>query len=166
MPQLLFFFLRQVGIAQDVHNTAPLYNAVRAEHFRYRQDRGDLHDWNASLFEFGRDRSTGASTGPSRGGQNHSLHAVGLELLSNLPPQTAAIGDRVGEPRGRHKTVVQLAHHAGFLEFTQHVYRHQAVRVLLHIAGVIAPVRDFVVLAVPIIEARNAECSPPRVADR
>ena len=98
MPQLSFFLLRQVGIAQDVHNATALHNAVRADHFSYWHDRGDLHDGNTGLFEFGRDRSTAARTGASRGGQNDGLHPVGLELLGNLPPQTAAIGERVGEP--------------------------------------------------------------------
>ena len=118
VPQLLFFLLRQIGITENVHNTAALHNAVRADHFSYWHDRGDLDDGNTGLFEFGRDRSTAACAGASRGGQNHGLHPVGLELLGNLPPQTAAIGDRVGEPRRGHKTVMQLAHHAGFFELT------------------------------------------------
>jgi hypothetical protein len=118
VPQLLFFLLGQISIAKDVHNTTALHNAVRADHLRHWHDRGDLDDGDAGLFEFGRDRSTAASAGASRGGQNHGLHPFGLELLGNLPAQTATIGDRVGEPRRGDKTVMQLAYHAGLFELT------------------------------------------------
>jgi hypothetical protein len=118
VPQLLFFLLGQISIAKDVHNTTPLHNAVRADHLGHWHDRGDLDDGYTGLFEFGRDRSTAASAGASRGGQNHSLDSLGLELLGDLPSQTATIGDRVGEPRRGHETVVQLAHHPGFFELT------------------------------------------------
>ena len=97
VPQLLFFFLGQIGIAQDMYNPTTLYNTVRADHLGHRHDGGNLHDGNTGLFEFGRDRSTAARAGTSRGGQNHSLHPVGFELLGNLPSQTAAIGERVGK---------------------------------------------------------------------
>jgi hypothetical protein len=86
VPQLFFFLLRQIGIAQDVHNTTALHNAVRTDHFSYWHDRGDLHNGNTGFFEFGRDRSTAARAGASRGGQNHGLHPVSLELLGNLTP--------------------------------------------------------------------------------
>jgi hypothetical protein len=99
VPQLPFFFLGQVGIAKDVHNATTLHNAVRADHLGHWHDGGNLYDGNTGLFEFGRDRSTAARAGASRGGQNHGLYPFGLELLGDLPPQTAAIGDRVGEPR-------------------------------------------------------------------
>src|SRR5262245_29664788 len=99
-------------------DTTTLDNAVRADHLRHWHDRGDLDDGYTYLFEFGRDRSTAASAGASRGGQNHGLHSLGLELLGNLPSQAAAIGERVGEPRRRDKTVVQLAHRPGFFELT------------------------------------------------
>jgi hypothetical protein len=32
VPELLFFLLGQIGITKDVHNTAALHNAVRADH--------------------------------------------------------------------------------------------------------------------------------------
>jgi hypothetical protein len=32
VPQLLFFLLGQIGIAQNVHNTTTLHNTVRANH--------------------------------------------------------------------------------------------------------------------------------------
>jgi hypothetical protein len=55
---------------------------------------------------------------------------------------------------------MELAHHPGFFELTQHIYRYQPVWVLLHIAGVLPPVRDFGVLSVQIIEARDVVGAP------
>ena len=118
MPQLLFFLLRQIGITQHVDNATALYNTIRTDHFGDRHDRGHLHHGNASFFEFGRDRSPAASAGPSSGGEDDRLHTFGFQFGSNFLPQTAAIGDGIGQPGGRHKAFMQLAQHTGFFELT------------------------------------------------
>jgi hypothetical protein len=95
LPQLFFLLRRQVWIAADMHNTAPLDHTVRAHHLRHRKHGGHLHDWNARFFELGRDRSAAASGGPSRGGEDHRIDALLLQLLSDLMTQATAIGQRV-----------------------------------------------------------------------
>ena len=49
--------------------------AVGPYHAGYRGDGGDLGYGDASLFEFGCDRSAAASGGPSSGGEHHRIDA-------------------------------------------------------------------------------------------
>jgi hypothetical protein len=56
-------------------NPTALDHTVRAHHLRHRKHGGDLHDWNAGLFEFGRDRSAAASGSTSGGGEDHRIDA-------------------------------------------------------------------------------------------
>jgi hypothetical protein len=56
-------------------NATPLDHTVRAHHLRHWEYGSDLHDWDAGLFEFGRDRSTAASGSASSGGENHGVDA-------------------------------------------------------------------------------------------
>ena len=76
LPQRFFLRWRQGWVAQDMDNTATLDDTVRADHLRHGQHRGDLHDGNTGLFEFGGDRSTAASGRPSGGGEDHRIDAL------------------------------------------------------------------------------------------
>lgn len=97
VSQPFFFLLGQLGGTKHVHDTAPLHDAVRADHFCDWHNRGHLHDGDTGPFEFGGDRSTAARAGPSGGGEDHGIHPVGFELLGNLAAQAAAVGERVSE---------------------------------------------------------------------
>lgn len=114
LPQRLLFHRRKGRIAQDMDNTAPLNDTVRADHLCHRQYRSDLHDGDTGLLELGGDRSTAASRRPSRGGQDDGIHPLVLELLRDLTPQPPTVSQRIGQARGGDKTIVQLANHSGF----------------------------------------------------
>lgn len=78
-------------------NAAALNHAVRTHHLRYRDDRGDLGDRNAGLFEFGCNRSTAASGRASRGGEDDRIDPLRFELRGDFPTQSAAIGQRISQ---------------------------------------------------------------------
>lgn len=96
MPQGFFLRWGQIRIAQHMDNTTALDDTVRANHLCYGHHRGDLHDGDTGLLEFGRDRSAAASGRASRGGQNDRINPLLLELLSDLTPQPTTVGKRIG----------------------------------------------------------------------
>lgn len=96
LPERFFLRRREVGISQDMHNTAALDDTVRADHLRHRHHGGDLHDGDTSLFELGRDRSTAARGRPSRGSQDDRIDPLCLELLRDLATKPPAVGQRIG----------------------------------------------------------------------
>jgi hypothetical protein len=96
MPERFFLCWRQVGIPQDMDNTATLDNTIRADHLCHGQHRSDLHNGDTGLLELGCDRSAAASGRASRRGQNDRIDPLGLKLLGNLTTQPAAVGQRIG----------------------------------------------------------------------
>jgi len=89
--QVLFFGGRQLGIAGHVHDTSSQNDAVGADHFSDRQGGGDLNDGDAGLLQFGRDRSTAASTGSSRGREYDRIDALLFDLFQHLAAQAASV---------------------------------------------------------------------------
>src|SRR5712691_2495587 len=143
-PQTMLLFRARLGRAQRVDDAIALHDAVRADHLGYGSHGAYLRDRKAGLLQLGSYRCAAASARASGAGQDDCVDASLLEVIGDAAAQPAAVVHRVGEPGGGDELVVQLTDAALALQLAGDVQRHQAVRVLLDVAVVVAAMRHVV----------------------
>ncbi len=74
-----------------MHDAIAEHWAIGSYHLSDGHSRGDLDRRNTSLFEFRRDRSAAARTGPSRRSEDDRVDAEPFGLLGHFPSHPAGI---------------------------------------------------------------------------
>ena len=143
--QGFFIFGRQLGIAEWMDDPSRRHDPIRSDHDRYRRHGRYLHCRQTRALQLFGDRCTAARAGPSGGGQNHGINASGAQLGRDFTPHAGAMRQGGGNTGGGIDRLMEFTDAPLLLQFARHIHWQQAMRILFHIGGIVAPM-DVVIL--------------------
>ena len=136
------FFLigRQVRVACGVRNGLRAGDTGCADGLGDRGNCADVSCRDAGLLDLLDDRCTATCTGPSGGGEDDALNAVGLQLLCDLLSESGGVCHGGGVAGGGDQIREYFSDLPFLLQLFEYVIGCDAVRVLVRVYGVVSRV--------------------------